>query len=255
MIKIEGLNRALTHLTFNKGAEADLTFVYKVSELKEMITSFEKSELESKGKVTLPNGTAVVLINLSKDSFHGDIPDSQFKKIASLSGAAWGAFKDKKSININFGSLKLEDMKAALVGIGLSDYRFRDAYDKKPKLIKLNISHKKITPAQLKKVAAEASAHALGQNTARHLVNLPPGDLNPKTYTDFVKKIFKGHKKIKVDVWNESKLKKEKMGLHVAVGQGAVETSKLVIIKYRGASSKKVTALVGKGITLSLIHI
>lgn len=93
---------------------------------------------------------------------------------------------------------------------------------------------------------------ALGSsvNLARFLVDLPANALNPKTYAELAKGLFPSKGKIKTVVWDEKRLQKEKMGLHLAVGQGAVHGPCMIHIQYRHPRSKdKPIAFVGKGIT------
>lgn len=93
---------------------------------------------------------------------------------------------------------------------------------------------------------------ALGQSTniARHLVNLPAGDLNPESYAELVSGLFEGSSTSQVSIWNTERLQEEKMGLMLAVGKAAEQSPRLIHIRYRnGETKKKPCALVGKGIT------
>ncbi len=255
MIKVKGLNATLENCEVNKEEDFHLGFINKLSDLKKLDVALslkQTDKLKNKGIVAINESQLVVMASHSSQSqeYYGDLEASGYSNIKNKMGQLWSQLKDQETVSVYFGSLKAEDIEAALVGIGLADYRFRNAFDKDRKKIKLQISHSALKPAALKKTIKEASDKVLGQNMARHLVNLHPGALNPKTYSDFIKKYFKSKKNIQVEVWDEARLKKENMGLHVAVGQGAVNTSKLVRIKYRaGSKTQKPMALVGKGIT------
>lgn len=101
--------------------------------------------------------------------------------------------------------------------------------------------------------AAMSKGRALGEsmNIARHLVNTPAGDLNPKTYAETVEALFASSPEMSVEVWDTARITKEKMGLLLAVGVGSVEGPCLVRMSYRPAGSGKKTpiAFVGKGVT------
>ena len=49
---------------------------------------------------------------------------------------------------------------------------------------------------------------------------MPTNELYPDSYAKVIK-IISNKEGLKVDVWSYAKLKKEKMGLHLAVGEGS----------------------------------
>jgi len=83
---------------------------------------------------------------------------------------------------------------------------------------------------------------------SRDLVSEPPNVLNPKRYTEEIKKLTKLG--LRVEILNEAKLKK--LGMHslLGVGQGSENETFLVVIKWNGAKSNfgKPLAFVGKGV-------
>jgi len=83
---------------------------------------------------------------------------------------------------------------------------------------------------------------------ARDLVSEPPNVLNPKKYTEEIKKLKKLG--LKVEILNESMMKKLGMRSLLGVGQGSENESFLVTIKWNGANSNfgKPLAFVGKGV-------
>lgn len=134
-----------------------------------------------------------------------------------------------------------------VVGLENASYHFLSAYKGKVSEVKTEffLTSKK---QDLQKYLALAQAMII----ARHLVNLPPNDLNPKSYADIMKKEIPFSKNSTVEVWSTEKCKSEKMNLLLAVGQGSENTACMVHIKYRPAKAKKglaPLAFVGKGIT------
>ena len=99
---------------------------------------------------------------------------------------------------------------------------------------------------------------ATATNNARDIANTPALDMTPDLLAKAAKKAIAGTK-AKIKVLNYTELKKLKMGALLAVGQGAENDPKLIVIEYRGlkkpgASSKndsslKPIVLAGKGIT------
>ncbi|MGB0925323.1 MAG: leucyl aminopeptidase family protein [Minisyncoccia bacterium] len=87
-------------------------------------------------------------------------------------------------------------------------------------------------------------------NTTRDLANTPANLMTPTILANQVKKIFKSAPKTKVKILEEKDLKKNKMNLVLAVGQGSAEKSKFIIIEYmNGPKNQKPTVIIGKGIT------
>lgn len=151
-----------------------------------------------------------------------------------------------KQTNVHFLQLNDDTIRGILVGYELAAYR----YELKSCL---NLAHciflndgKKLS----QKVIDQATQEALGINTARHLVNMPPNELHPVNFASLMQKVFRTSKTIKVEVWDEKKLAKEKCGLHLGVGAGSAHPPRLVKLSYKGTGTKKKkVALVGKGIT------
>lgn len=81
-------------------------------------------------------------------------------------------------------------------------------------------------------------------NLARFLVDLPPNELNPTTYADFVKELVKGSKHYKFESISKD-LEDQGYGLIHAVGMGSKNPPQLV----RVTNTNSKVALVGKGIT------
>lgn len=89
-----------------------------------------------------------------------------------------------------------------------------------------------------------------GVDLARDLVNANAEDMHPDALAEAAKKIQKEFPKVKVTVLNKNQIAKEKMGLLMAVGKGALHGPNLILMEYRGdPDSKETYAIVGKGIT------
>jgi leucyl aminopeptidase len=158
------------------------------------------------------------------------------------------------SLVIEFHATDSETERGALVGLDLNAYSYRGTCEGKefaelPTLFlkkKKNNQWAELDNELLQAAVSEASA----VNFARHLVNTPANELNPKTYSDLIRREFSSLRHCQVSIWDEKKLKAEKMGLHLAVGQGAEHPPCLIHIRYRPTKSiRKPLAFVGKGIT------
>lgn len=91
-------------------------------------------------------------------------------------------------------------------------------------------------------------------NLSRFLVDMPPNLLNPKTFCEYASDLLSKRDGVKIEIWTTERLKKEKMGLHLAVGSAADIGPQLLRVSVvpRAKAKKempKKLALVGKGIT------
>ncbi len=180
----------------------------------------------------------------------GFLAGSHYGLARDLLGAAIRkhARKDHASWEFHFEGLSEDSLVGALVGLEMSHYAYRAGSTPFPKQVSLLSSGRALPQATIEK------ASRLGQsvNLARHLVNLPPNDLNPPSYAESLKKLFSKSKTMTVEVWDESRLKKEKLDLILAVGQGSATPPRLVRLSYRPTAKASKTpriVFVGKGIT------
>ncbi len=186
----------------------------------------------------------------SKSSHFGFGEESEHAWYRDQAGSLLNQFKsyDLSEVSMTFLSTSEEQERAVILGLNMAAYNYKSAFQKEPfkDFAKIHLS-KKIESKTLQ----EIEAASLAVNSARHLVNLPPNMLNPKSFSEMAKKYFTGKSAVKVDVWNKARLEKEKMGLLLGVGQGSPTPPCLVHIAYRPTKSlqQKPIAIVGKGIT------
>ena len=145
-------------------------------------------------------------------------------------------FNDENLVEIGFGAT-------------LNTYKF-DKYKSKKKAIKqvneiIIISKNAV---KLKNKFRQKSSVAEGIFLARDLVNEPSNILNPEEYAKRIKGLSKYG--LKVEVLNETKMKKLGMWSLLGVGRGSQYESQLVIMKWDGNKTKKSKPLcfVGKGV-------
>lgn len=90
---------------------------------------------------------------------------------------------------------------------------------------------------------------AAATNYARDIANTPALDMTPDLLAKAAKRAMAGTK-AKIKVLNHTELKKLKMGALLAVGQGAENDPKLIVIEYQGGNrNDQPIVLIGKGIT------
>ncbi|MCB1198196.1 MAG: leucyl aminopeptidase [Deltaproteobacteria bacterium] len=144
------------------------------------------------------------------------------------------------------------DFSLAIEGFLLGSYRFAKYKDDEKAGQSLD-TFSFYVPASTKKTVATAldkiSATTRAIFLARDLVNEPGNVIYPASFAKIAKEVCKD-RKLTCKVLDLADLKKEKMNLHIAVGQASAHEPKLVHIHYKPAQkAKKKVALVGKGVT------
>lgn len=89
-----------------------------------------------------------------------------------------------------------------------------------------------------------------GVYLARDLINGNADLVTPHYLCDIAKKLGQTFPKIQTTIFDRKRLEKEKMGLILGVGKGAVNEPAMIIASYQGQpKSKDHTVIIGKGIT------
>lgn len=238
-------------------------FNYKNQLVQKWAPRWQKEELKKSKKelIHFSNEKGPVWIlrvgETSGPKSHGGLlEDSNFSSAQKSVGQAYIQAKSLgcKKIKIEFVSLTEESILGAYVGLEVASYDYKKFDPSKISQtfeVKIEAASKKVDIKTLKKIKNSAAQWGRAVNFARHLVNLPPNELNPKSFAEKIQGLLSKKKNIRIEIWNEERLKKEKMGLHLGVGQGALHPPRLVKISYRPPQKSKVApiAFVGKGIT------
>ncbi len=170
--------------------------------------------------------------------------------------AAASAYAAVKASGLTAVRIELPDAKAdlaahAALGVRLASYRFdkyrtKEPAEKKPSVVKAQVVA--ADPAAAGKAFEPMAALADAVDFTRDLVSEPPNVLYPAEYAQRVKKLEKLG--LEVEILGEAEMMKLGMGSLLAVGQGSVRDSQLVVIKWNGAADKTAqpVAFVGKGV-------
>ena len=193
--------------------------------------SFSKIIIISPGKKNSISGNDFAIIGGKINQISSK---SKNRKVSVL--VANDFFNDENLVEIGFGAT-------------LNTYKF-DKYKSKKKAIKqineiIIISKNAV---KLKNKFRQKNSVAEGIFLARDLVNEPSNILNPEEYAKRIKGLSKYG--LKIEVLNETKMKKLGMWSLLGVGRGSQYESQLVIMKWDGNKSKKSKPLcfVGKGV-------
>jgi leucyl aminopeptidase len=186
----------------------------------------------------------IVLISVIKDSKKFDIENLGAEFYSRIN---YGK-NSEYFINTDSLTIKHENFIGYFLhGLKLKSYEFNKyKTKKKTRLITINVfgnKNKPSTHSQLKFKALEE-----GTFYARDLVSEPGNILHPDEYAKRLNSLRKDG--LKVNVYDEKKLKK--MGMHalLGVGMGSIKGSYLVTMEWNGAkNNSKPLAFVGKGVT------
>ena len=133
-----------------------------------------------------------------------------------------------------------------LHGLKLKSYDFKKYKTKKEKrLININVFGKKNNIS----VKDQLKFKALEQGTfyARDLVSEPGNVLHPDEYAKRIKSLKKYG--LKINIYDQKKLKKLGMNALLGVGQGSIRGSYLVTMEWKGVkNNSKPLAFIGKGV-------
>lgn len=181
----------------------------------------------------------------------GNLSLTPYAKGRDATGTALSAAIEHgaKGIQVEFWHCDEELVRGGLVAVDIAAYSFKKIMaGKSPAAtIRVSVDGKAAGESLIKGAVVLAQA----TNIARHLTNLPPNLLNPETFPEAVKALFKGKRHCAVEVWPQAKLAKERMNLLMAVGAGSATPPHFIQIKYRPKNARKMkpVAFVGKGIT------
>ncbi len=242
----KGLNTSKTDIyIFNSDSEKKVH-----SLITEQLPAWQKSALKNTSRSMLSGKSGPIYlekINTVKSNSHdGLLEMSPYAKSREQIGTLINSLLADKSkeIGLHFYGVSDEEVIGSIVGLELALYRYNTK--ELTGSFKFTRDAKKL-PAG---IIAKAKSIALAVNQARHLVNLPPNELNPVSYANSVKDLFKTSKTIKVKVLDEKKLQKENCNLLLSVGMSSNNKPRIVHLQYRPKGApKKSVALVGKGIT------
>ncbi len=250
-IKINYKNSILKNLTNNLVLFVDEKF--NISNIKKHISISEFEYIKDLLKTSdlsknlfvfeLNSKKKIVLISIKKNIKISDIEN--------LGAEFYGRVNYGKNsiyyINSDIITSKDKDFLAYFLhGLKLKSYEFNKYKSKKnTRLITINvfgIKNKPSTSDQIKFKALEA-----GTFYARDLVSEPGNILHPDEYTKRLRSLKKYG--LKVNIYDDKKLKKLGMNALLGVGQGSIRGSYLVTIEWNGVkNNSKPLAFVGKGV-------
>ncbi len=141
-----------------------------------------------------------------------------------------------------------EAVAAVTEGIGLAAYRF-DEYKSDPTRDPLRRISVIGSGSGVRKAFTEALARVQAVTLARDLTNQPGGSLTPEAFAQVARDVG-DRAGLKVTVWDERRIARQRFGGLLAVNQGSTHPPRFVIVEYKpeGKATGSI-GLIGKGIT------
>jgi len=157
---------------------------------------------------------------------------------------------------LSISGLDLYQKTRATVQV-IRDKSYRFEYfktNKSKKIVLKRVTFITSDRAQIKPInqaIAEGLAIANGMDKARDLGNMPGNVCTPTYLANEAKSLAKAYTKIKINILNETDIKRLKMGAFLSVTKGSRQPPKLITIHYKGLTGRNnaPVVLVGKGIT------
>jgi len=242
--------------SLNKNSSNLVLFVdeyYNISGLKKHISNTEFSYISDLLKTSdLKKKLLFFKINSKKTIFLASIKkDFKTSDIESLGAEFHGYinYDNKNDYFVNSESInsRIENFIGYFLhGLKLKSYEFNIYKSKKnKKIISINVIGNKNKISTQKKLRFKALEE--GIFFARDLVSEPGNILHPDEYAKRINSLKKFG--LKINIYDEKKLKKLGMNALLGVGQGSIRGSYLVTMEWNGAkNNSKPLAFVGKGV-------
>ena len=103
--------------------------------------------------------------------------------------------------------------------------------------------------AILEPCLTQAAATAMGMKAARRIADMPSDRCTPAYFANEIARQIAQYPSLSCEVLDERQIAEQGLGLLQAVGKGADNPPRLVLIRYQGSDSGPFSAYVGKGIT------
>ncbi|MGH3498170.1 MAG: leucyl aminopeptidase [Nocardioidaceae bacterium] len=180
----------------------------------------------------------------------GDADDTTDDSLRRAAGSAMRALNNAASVAVALPTGSTDQLQAVCEGVLLGGYQF-DRYKSEPDRdrpgsVVVLTEHARSKGGKRALQVAETVAAAVNQ--ARDWVNSPARDLTPEAFADAVSS-RETSAKVKVTVWDETKLERERCGGTLGVGQGSDNPPRMVQVAWKPKKPVAHLVLVGKGIT------
>ncbi len=200
----------------------------------------------------LPSGATIAVLGL------GEKEKCTTETLRRETAAIFKQYKKRcEELAFDLDTLLIHNMEQTVgicaEAIWLADYSFETHLSKKAesalKSVVFMSSQTKTKEKKLEILLKKTQTLCQSINLGRDWVNEPPNILHSEEYAKRVEQDAKKIPGVKVKVLGKEELKKEKMGMFLAVNAGSAFKPQLVHLTYSPKKASKHVALVGKGLT------
>lgn len=254
--QINNLKENSAHVLFINDTENLNDFIKKH---KLLISEPQKDQLcdEKISEIKLWNSSVPELTILKKIKIDKKFSNDFFRNY--LAGIVQYLENQKlKNLYINLPDFKVFEIyfkseeyffRTILEGIFLGNYNFKKYIKQTDRKKILNVTIETKDQKTVKKIVQENENIVQSVYFTRNLVNEPANILTPIEFANRIKNEFK-NSSVKVSVFDEAALKKQKMNAVLSVGKGSSNKPVMIIAKYNPKEKAKLKiCLVGKGVT------
>lgn len=196
----------------------------------------------------------VVCNGLKSDG--ASLSDEDFRSMIDATAKALNT-KNIKHASIHVNDLLVDGKSSQWISQALATDLTTKAYqytqtkkvESQPTLEKVTLCTSKTELNDTKKGGNFGQALGQGINAARELGNLPGNICTPTYLANEAKALAKKHAKLTTKIVEAAEMKKLGMGSLLSVSAGSDQPPKLIVMEYKGKTSKKPNVIVGKGIT------
>ncbi|MCU1462862.1 MAG: leucyl aminopeptidase [Acidimicrobiales bacterium] len=200
--------------------------------------------------MAVPGAGGVTLVAVGIGHADEVDPTALRRAAAALARAAWKDARlattllDAAPAGVDRGAAA----QAIAEGVGLAAYRFT-RYKADPKAARIRSVVIVGSGGAKASTGVERGARIAGAvNAARDLINTPASDMTPRKLAAFATEVAE-REGLKVTIWDEKAIAKEKLGGLASVARGSDEPPRLIRLDYDPPGAKAAVAFVGKGIT------
>lgn len=241
-----GRTACLALLTQEQACQVGLLKFLSVADQKHLKCLVDAKRFSGKHQEIFPlssDGKALILcVGLGKKS---DVTKTAFCRVVKQALES-SYLKHEKRVDIFLPCADDLQIMWLIEGVKIAAYRWKKYIQSDDK----NSGSRITVHVQAKKIFSETIKICDGVNFARDLVNDNADVTHAAFLESQLRRLVKGHPRIRLEILGEKALKKKGLNLHLAVNKASQYPPKLMIVRYHGLPAKKeFVALIGKGIT------
>lgn len=216
-----------------------------VSGSESVLESIDSAVLDAAGFEAKAGQVQVIPYNSGVAVLVGLGEEASFESLRAAAGNAVRAIRSESAICLLARADIAHAVRAVVEGLALGSYQFRTYKTKSDGALKVEEVE---LPGAEPGLVESALIGAEATNLSRDWTNTPAKDQAPQEISGSIRSAAEAAG-IEVEVWDQTKIEKEKLGALLGVAAGSDRPPVLMILSYEPEQAEKHLGLVGKGIT------